>query len=60
LATSYFGPKALDVMRAAPAWVWGSLALGTAAIAATTWAIRRTRRGLVARAGQERETPSSV
>lgn len=58
LATSYFGPKALDVMRAAPAWVWISSTLGTAAIAATTWAIRRNGKAS-SRMGARRETPSS-
>ena len=40
---SYFGPKALDAMRAAPAWVWIATAIGTAAIALLVWAIRRRR-----------------
>jgi uncharacterized membrane protein YdjX (TVP38/TMEM64 family) len=41
LATSYFGPKALDWLRSAPAWVWmvAAAAVGLALLA--TWAARR-------------------
>jgi uncharacterized membrane protein YdjX (TVP38/TMEM64 family) len=41
--TSYFGPKAFDAMRAAPASVWIAVAIGAAAIALGWWALRRRR-----------------
>jgi uncharacterized membrane protein YdjX (TVP38/TMEM64 family) len=34
LATSYFGPQLLDLMKQAPAWVWLAI-VGVTAIAAT-------------------------
>ncbi len=54
LAMSYFGPKAVDAMRAAPPSVWIALVLATAAIALATWTYRRRRPALsVAAAGPE-------
>jgi uncharacterized membrane protein YdjX (TVP38/TMEM64 family) len=43
LVTSYFGPKAFDAMRAAPASVWVGAAIAVAALALVTWAWRRRR-----------------
>jgi uncharacterized membrane protein YdjX (TVP38/TMEM64 family) len=50
LVTSYFGPRALDAMRAAPPEVWVGLAVGTAVVVAATWAVRRRRRAVRASA----------
>jgi len=43
LATSYFGPRVFDAVRAAPPSVWIGVGLGAAAIALATWAVRRRR-----------------
>jgi uncharacterized membrane protein YdjX (TVP38/TMEM64 family) len=43
LVTSYFGPKAFDALRAAPASVWVGAAIVAGAIAVVTWAFRRRR-----------------
>ncbi len=43
LATSYFGPKALDALREAPREVWIGLALGAAVVAVATWTVHRRR-----------------
>jgi len=50
LVVSYFGPKAFDAMRAAPPAAWAGMALGTLAVAAAVWTIRRRRAGALARA----------
>jgi len=42
---SFFGQKLFDLMKATPPSVWLALALGSALIAVTIWAIRR-RRGI--------------
>jgi len=40
---SYFGQKLFDLMQATPPSVWIALALGSALLALTVWAIRRRR-----------------
>jgi uncharacterized membrane protein YdjX (TVP38/TMEM64 family) len=47
LATSYFGPKALDALLAAPRSVWIGAGVVAVAIALTAWALRRRRRGTI-------------
>jgi uncharacterized membrane protein YdjX (TVP38/TMEM64 family) len=41
LALCYFGPEALEALRAAPLWAWIALGAGTIAIVAVVWAFRR-------------------
>ena len=43
LVTSYFGPKAVDALLAAPPSTWAALGVAAVAIAAVTWAVRRHR-----------------
>ena len=53
LVTSYFGPRALDALRGLPASVWMGAALVATAAALATWALRRRRLGLLARAAED-------
>jgi uncharacterized membrane protein YdjX (TVP38/TMEM64 family) len=41
LATSYFGPRVFDMMRAAPPSVWIGLVAAAAVIALVAWMLRR-------------------
>lgn len=41
LATSYFGPRVFDMMRAAPPSVWIGLAAATVVIGVAAWRLRR-------------------
>lgn len=54
LAVSYFGPRVLDWMRAAPAWLWLALAVLAGAIALTSLQQRRRRRRRAAHLADDR------
>jgi uncharacterized membrane protein YdjX (TVP38/TMEM64 family) len=46
LLVSYFGPRAFDALRAAPAWVW-VLVAATVVVGLITWLVRRRSANLV-------------